>query len=172
MPPVIFRRGLDAREAVAGALANDYHSPLVEQVKAAGYRHQIGRLEVFLAREFGFCYGVDRAVDYAYQANHKFPGRRVFLTGGIIHNPHVNERLRAMGIRFLSDWPEWRSHLGAGDVVILPAFGVDVGTLGELEADRLHAGGHHLWLRAERVEERPAVRAGRVHLGHPRQGSP
>ena len=38
-----------------------------------------------------------------------------------------------MGIRFLSDWPEWRSHLGAGDVVILPAFGVDVGTLGELE---------------------------------------
>ena len=56
-----------------------------------------------LAREFGFCYGVDRAVDYAYQARKRFPDQRVFLTGEIIHNPHVNDQLRAQGIRFLSD---------------------------------------------------------------------
>ena len=58
-----------------------------------------------LAREFGFCYGVDRAVDYAYQTRSAFPDRSVFLTGEIIHNPHVNEKLRSMGIRFLTDAP-------------------------------------------------------------------
>ena len=83
-----------------------------------------------LAREFGFCYGVDRAVDYAYQTRERFPDRRVFLTGEIIHNPHVNDKLRAMGIRFLSDAPAKRSiALAADDVVILPAFGVTVAML-------------------------------------------
>ena len=81
-----------------------------------------------LAREFGFCYGVDRAVDYAYQTRERFPDRRVFLTGEIIHNPHVNEKLRAMGIRFLERRRRGRSiALGRDDVVILPAFGVTVG---------------------------------------------
>ena len=66
---------------------------------------QAGRLTVHLAREFGFCYGVDRAVDYAYQARSRFPDRQVYLTGEIIHNPHVNDRLRDQGVRFLSDEP-------------------------------------------------------------------
>src|SRR5438874_1172517 len=114
------------KEAVAGELAAAYHSKLVNQVRASDYRHVAGRLTVHLAREFGFCYGVDRAVDYAYQAVARFPGRSVFLTGEIIHNPHVNDRLRANGIRFLSD-PAERAHaLGAEDVVILPAFGITV----------------------------------------------
>ena len=114
------------KEAVAGELAAAYHSRLVEDVRAADFRYEAGRLTVHLAREFGFCYGVDRAVDYAYQARARFPGRNVFLTGEIIHNPHVNDRLRASGIRFLSD-PEERGHaLGPDDVVILPAFGVTV----------------------------------------------
>jgi 4-hydroxy-3-methylbut-2-en-1-yl diphosphate reductase len=69
---------------------------------------------------------VDRAVDYAYQARARFPGRNVFLTGEIIHNPHVNDRLRASGIRFLSDEEERSHELGPDDVVILPAFGVTV----------------------------------------------
>ena len=76
---------------------------IVEQIKADDFTHRAGRLTVHLAREFGFCYGVDRAVDYAYQTRERFPDRRVFLTGEIIHNPHVNDKLRAMGIRFLSD---------------------------------------------------------------------
>ena len=87
-----------------------------------------------LAREFGFCYGVDRAVDYAYQARQRFPRPAVFLTGEIIHNPHVNDQLRAQGIRFLSDAGETRDRLGAGDVVILPAFGVTVAMLAQLDA--------------------------------------
>ncbi len=114
------------KAAVAGELALAYHSTLVDQVRAGDYRHDTGRLTVHLAREFGFCYGVDRAVDYAYQAVARFPGRNVFLTGEIIHNPHVNDRLRASGIRFLSDAAERGRDLGPEDVVILPAFGITV----------------------------------------------
>jgi 4-hydroxy-3-methylbut-2-enyl diphosphate reductase len=124
--PLIFRKGLDMKEAVAGELAAAYHSTLVDRVRAEDYRHENGRLTLHLAREFGFCYGVDRAVDYAYQAVARFPGRNVFLTGEIIHNPHVNERLRASGIRFLSDPEERGRELAAEDVVILPAFGITV----------------------------------------------
>ena len=124
--PLIFRKGLDMKEAVAGELAAAYHSTLVDQVRAANYRHQKGRLTIHLAREFGFCYGVDRAVDYAYQAVARFPDRNVYLTGEIIHNPHVNDRLRASGIRFLSDPEERDRELGPDDVVILPAFGITV----------------------------------------------
>jgi len=134
MPSLIFRKGLDLKEAVADELASAYHSALVDQVRAAGHRHVAGRLTIHLAREFGFCYGVDRAVDYAYQARRRFPDRRVFLTGEIIHNPHVNDQLRAAGIRFLSDPGESVDRLDAGDVVILPAFGVSVGDMVRLEA--------------------------------------
>ncbi len=114
------------KEAVAGELAAAYHSRLVDDVRASDFRYDAGRLTIHLAREFGFCYGVDRAVDYAYQARARFPGRNVFLTGEIIHNPHVNDRLRASDIRFLSDPAEHGRALGPDDVVILPAFGVTV----------------------------------------------
>jgi 4-hydroxy-3-methylbut-2-en-1-yl diphosphate reductase len=127
--PLIFRKGLDMKEAVAGELAAAYHSKLVDRVRASDFRYESGRLTLHLAREFGFCYGVDRAVDYAYQARRRFPDRNVFLTGEIIHNPHVNHRLRAAGIRFLSDREEQRHEIAPEDVVILPAFGVSVGEM-------------------------------------------
>ena len=120
------------KEAVAGELAAAYDSAIVDRVRDHDYRFDAGRLTVHLAREFGFCYGVDRAVDYAYQARRRFPGRNVFLTGEIIHNPHVNERLRAAGIRFLSDPGERAERLGPDDVVILPAFGVTVSDMAQL----------------------------------------
>src|SRR6478672_4615093 len=122
------------KEAVAGELAAAYHSAIVDRVRANGFRHDSGRLTVHLAKEFGFCYGVDRAVDYAYQARRRFPGRNVFLTCEIIHNPHVNDQLRAAEIRFLSDPGERWETLGPGDVVILPAFGVTVGDMARLVA--------------------------------------
>ncbi len=133
MPPVIFRKGLDMKEAVASELAAAYHSKIVDAVREGGFTRHSGRLTVFLAREFGFCYGVDRAVDYAYQTRKRFPEKRVFLTGEIIHNPHVNDRLRAQGIRILTDPGEDATALGAEDVVILPAFGVSIGELARLE---------------------------------------
>ena len=129
MPSLIFRKGLDLKHAVAGMLADNYHSAIVERIKADNFTHRAGRLTVHLAREFGFCYGVDRAVDYAYQTRERFPDRRVFLTGEIIHNPHVNDKLRSMGIRFLTDEGEDSDTLSAEDVVILPAFGVTVAML-------------------------------------------
>jgi 4-hydroxy-3-methylbut-2-en-1-yl diphosphate reductase len=132
--PLIFRKGLDMKEAVAGELAAAYDSQLVDRVRADDHRYSSGRMTIHLAREFGFCYGVDRAVDYAYQARRRFPGRNVFLTGEIIHNPHVNERLRAEGIRFLSDPAERGRALGPEDVVILPAFGVTVTDMLQLTA--------------------------------------
>jgi 4-hydroxy-3-methylbut-2-enyl diphosphate reductase len=120
------------KEAVAAELAAAYHSSIVDAVRANGHRYESGRLTVHLAKEFGFCYGVDRAVDYAYQARRRFPGRHVFLTGEIIHNPHVNDRLRGAGIRFLSDAGESWAALGSDDVVILPAFGVSVADMTRL----------------------------------------
>ena len=117
------------KEAVAAELSEAYDSRLVDHVRESDYTFTSGRLTVHLAREFGFCYGVDRAVDYAYQARARFPGRNIYLTGEIIHNPHVNDRLRAQGIRFLSDPDERTDTLGADDVVILPAFGVTVGDM-------------------------------------------
>jgi len=133
MASLIFRKGLDLKDAVAARLAENYHSALVERIKAEDYTYRAGRLTVHLAREFGFCYGVDRAVDYAYQTRERFPDRAVHLTGEIIHNPHVNDKLRAMGIGFLSDSPESIDRLGPDDVVILPAFGVTVSTLQRLD---------------------------------------
>jgi 4-hydroxy-3-methylbut-2-enyl diphosphate reductase len=133
LPPLIFRKGLDLKHEVAGTLAESYHSDLVASIKDSGYRHVSGRLTIHLAREFGFCYGVDRAVDYAYQTRRRFPDRPVVLTGEIIHNPHVNEQLRAQGIRFLTDPGESIDALSAGDVVILPAFGVTIELLEALD---------------------------------------
>jgi len=133
LPPLIFRKGLDLKHEVAATLAESYHSELVASIKEHDYRYQSGRLTIHLAREFGFCYGVDRAVDYAYQTRKRFPDRPVVLTGEIIHNPHVNDQLRAQGIRFLTDPGESLDALTPDDVVILPAFGVTIELLEQLD---------------------------------------
>ncbi len=122
------------KAAVAAELAAAYDSTAVDDMRADGFVQQRGRLRLHLAREFGFCYGVERAVDYAYQTRKRFPDKRVCLTGEIIHNPHVNDRLRAQGIEILTDPGADASTLGPNDVVILPAFGVSISELVGLEA--------------------------------------
>jgi len=129
VPPLIFRKGLELKHEVSEILAQSYNSSLVSKIKENNFQFTEGRLTVHLAEEFGFCYGVDRAVDYAYQAHKRFPDRQIFLTGEIIHNPHVNEQLRSHGIRFLSDQNENIGALTPSDVVIIPAFGVTIRTL-------------------------------------------
>ncbi len=131
--PKLFRKGFGLRAEVLPLLAQSYHSALVDRLVAAGHTLEAGDVTFRLAKEFGFCYGVDRAVEYAYETRRKFPGRRIFLTGEIIHNPFVNEQLREMGIDFLSG--TYATGTGAEDltpedVVLLPAFGV---TTGEME---------------------------------------
>ncbi|HXK11151.1 MAG TPA: 4-hydroxy-3-methylbut-2-enyl diphosphate reductase [Vicinamibacteria bacterium] len=133
--PTYFRKGFNLKEQVRPVLAASYHSELVDRLKAMGYCARAGDVRVKLAREFGFCYGVDRAVEYAYEARERFPDRRIFLSGEIIHNPEVNGRIQALGIRILPDdgSPEVRyAGVEAQDVVILPAFGVPVAEMQHL----------------------------------------
>jgi 4-hydroxy-3-methylbut-2-enyl diphosphate reductase len=132
-----FRKGFGLKAAIEGQLTADYHSAVVEAFKANEYRLTAGFLTFRLARDFGFCYGVDRAVEYAYETRRQFPDRRLFLVGEIIHNPHVNARLREMGIEFLERSPAGGFDFGGvtpADVVILPAFGVTVGDFERLRA--------------------------------------
>jgi 4-hydroxy-3-methylbut-2-enyl diphosphate reductase len=133
LPAPVFRKGLNLKHAVAGALATDYHSQLIDEIKSSNFTWTSGRLVVHLATEFGFCYGVDRAVDYAYQTRARFPDRQVYLTGEIIHNPQVNNLLRRAGVAFLSDPGQSVEQVDAADVVILPAFGVTVEALQQLD---------------------------------------
>ncbi len=124
-----FRKGFGLKSEIEGQRSADYHSAVVEAIRAGGYRLKVGHLTFHLAREFGFCYGVDRAVDYAYEARARFPDKRLFLVGEIIHNPHVNRKMEEMGIAFLARGEDGSfdfSAVTADDVVILPAFGVTI----------------------------------------------
>jgi 4-hydroxy-3-methylbut-2-enyl diphosphate reductase len=137
MENTYFRKGFGLKNAIAGRLNADYHSAIVEAVKGNGYRFEAGPLTFRMAQEFGFCYGVDRAVEYAYETRTKFPDRRLFLVGEIIHNPHVNEKLRHMGITLLSHRHDGQfdfSQVTRDDVVIMPAFGVTVGDFQRLRS--------------------------------------
>ncbi|MGK7313276.1 MAG: 4-hydroxy-3-methylbut-2-enyl diphosphate reductase [Candidatus Longimicrobiales bacterium M2_2A_002] len=134
-----FRRGLGLKKEVQPVLDAEYASALVAQIRATeDNTATYGGITVRLAEEFGFCYGVDRAVDYAYQTAMKFPDRKKYLVGEIIHNPHVNQRMTDMGIEFIYPNDDGKfdfSHVTEDDVVILPAFGVtlhDFQTLKEI----------------------------------------
>src|ERR687896_2629574 len=128
-PDTYYRKGFGLKSAVQGTLDADYSGGLVDLLRERDRSLTIGDVTIRLAREFGFCYGVERAVEYAYQARRKFPDRRIFLVGEIIHNPHVNARLAEMGIEILlpSDGRFDFASLTPADVVILPAFGVTIG---------------------------------------------
>jgi 4-hydroxy-3-methylbut-2-enyl diphosphate reductase len=137
MENTYFRKGFGLKNEIAGRLTADYHSAIVEALKANDYCLKAGVLTFRLAREFGFCYGVDRAVEYAYETRTKFPDRRLFLVGEIIHNPHVNQKLGDMGITLLSQHAGGEfdfSTVTPDDVVIMPAFGVTIRDFERLRA--------------------------------------
>ena len=123
----IFHKGLGLKSEVKDPLQKDYKGWIVDLARANDFRLKAGDLTIRLAKELGFCYGVDRAVEYAYEARTRFPDRDIYITGEIIHNPYVNRRLENMGIRFL-DGPyataEKFGPVTGDDVVLLPAFGV------------------------------------------------
>lgn len=141
MEQTYFRRGFGLRKQIEPLIRSEYHSALVERLRARGYEDRWGTgdqaVTIRLAQEFGFCYGVDRAVEYAYETRTQFPGRRIFLLGEIIHNPHVNRRLTEMGVVFLEPDAAGRFDFGGitpEDVVILPAFGATVDDFRRLQA--------------------------------------
>ncbi len=138
MSSTYFRKGFGLKGAIEGQLSSHYSSVVVDQLRAGGYRLTAGPLSFRLAKEFGFCYGVDRAVEYAYETRTKFPDRRLFLIGEIIHNPHVNAQLTAMGITILARGADGAcdfSTITPEDVVIMPAFGVTVADFQQLRAN-------------------------------------
>ena len=134
-PKRINVRRPDIMEQVKAEVVTHYRSALVEHIRANGSKFAYGNTSVRLAKEFGFCYGVERAIDLAYAARRHFPAEQpVYILGEIIHNPHVNEQIRDMGVTFLTG-----SHkaadvddLGEGDPVVIPAFGTEVGIRDEL----------------------------------------
>ena len=132
-----FRKGFGLKADVQTELSSDYSGRIVDALRERDYTLTVGDVTIRLAKEFGFCYGVERAVEYAYQTRKKFPDRRLLLVGEIIHNPHVNDKLRAMGIEILEHRPDGEIDFGgirAEDVVILPAFGVTIAAFEALRA--------------------------------------
>lgn len=128
------RKGFGLKEAIKGDLHVYYHSGILQEIKEAGYAKTYGDVTVHLAKEFGFCYGVDRAVELAYETRRQFPDKRIFLTTEIIHNPLVNTNLRQLGVRFLSGPYQDGSldDVQPEDVVIVPAFGTTIPLLRQL----------------------------------------
>lgn len=125
-------RKFGLKDLVQPQLQQSYHSLLIDRIRENGFHLKEGRLDIYLAKEFGFCYGVERAIKYAYETRARFSDKRIFLTGEIIHNPRVNAELERMNVRFLSGAGGGTvsiDALGREDVVILPAFGLPVASL-------------------------------------------
>lgn len=146
------RSGFGLRAEVHDDIVGDFDSGLVQLIKASGGHYQSGRITFRLAQEFGFCYGVDHALDLAYETHVRFPDRRVYLTGEIIHNPMVNQQLEKMGYRFLKPGDE----IVSDDIVLIPAFGAPTHELQRLKdigcllVDTTCGSVVHVWKRVEK----------------------
>ena len=116
-----------------------YRSPLISAIKKKRKEQDrmkkdftpalldFGPLQIYLARHFGFCYGVENAIEIAFRTVEENPGKKIFLLSEMIHNPQVNEDLQAHGVQFLQDTYGKElipfEELTADDIVIIPAFG-------------------------------------------------
>ncbi len=125
----------DVMAAVQEQVEGHYRSEIVERIRAKGGVLSAGGVTIRLAKQFGFCYGVERAIDLAYAARKVFHDRRLFILGEIIHNPEVNRQIADLGIvNILNEKKEADvSDIGPEDAVIVPAFGTDVTTLARLK---------------------------------------
>src|SRR3989454_5685704 len=135
-PQKINLRRPDIMQAVQAQVLSHYRSELVDRIRARGHVLSADGLTIKLAKEFGFCYGVERAIDLAYAARKVFTEQPIYILGEIIHNPEVNDQIRDMGIKFLSGKEKNAEieDLKEGDVVIIPAFGTEVATMETLKA--------------------------------------
>lgn len=130
------RKGFGHSQKVKQILELEYQSPLIEQLRESNYIIQRGSVTIKLAKTFGFCWGVDRAIALAYEARQQFPNKRIWITNEIIHNPLVNLKLANLKINFIPakvNGDKDFSVIGSTDIVILPAFGAKVQELQFLE---------------------------------------
>src|SRR5438105_6640054 len=134
-PRKINLRTPDVMAKVQEQVESHYRSTVTERIRAGGGTLQVRDTTLLLAKQFGFCYGVERAIDLAYAAAKVFTDRRLFILGEIIHNPEVNEQIRALGIKNLigKNKEAEVDDLTPDDVVIVPAFGTDVATLARIK---------------------------------------
>ncbi|MBT9313361.1 4-hydroxy-3-methylbut-2-enyl diphosphate reductase [Leptothoe kymatousa] len=121
-------QGFGEKEQIATQMGEEYQSDLVQTIRDQGYTYTQGDVTIKLAKDFGFCWGVERAIAMAYEARQHFPSQRIWITNEIIHNPGVNQRLKEMNVGFIQviDGTKDFTVVGDGDVVILPAFGASV----------------------------------------------
>eukprot|EP00281_Chroomonas_sp_CCMP1168_P018361 CAMPEP_0206229518 /NCGR_PEP_ID=MMETSP0047_2-20121206/9748_1 /ASSEMBLY_ACC=CAM_ASM_000192 /TAXON_ID=195065 /ORGANISM="Chroomonas mesostigmatica_cf, Strain CCMP1168" /LENGTH=473 /DNA_ID=CAMNT_0053652839 /DNA_START=32 /DNA_END=1453 /DNA_ORIENTATION=- len=128
----------DSKKEVEGIMVEEFTSDLVKELREQSYVIEREGVTVKLAKSFGFCWGVERAVAMAYEARTFYKEDKIHITNEIIHNPGVNNRLREMGINFIN--PDTAtgvkdfSVVGEGDVVVLPAFGASLEEMQLLDA--------------------------------------
>lgn len=121
------RRGFkEVREGVEKSMEEQFKSQLVDELTSNDFVIEKDGVKVYLAKDFGFCWGVERSIALAYEAVEHFPGKTVHITNELIHNPEVNDKLHDMDVQFIEKLGEGKkdfSKVNDGDVVILPAFG-------------------------------------------------
>ncbi|CAH8274356.1 unnamed protein product [Arabidopsis lyrata] len=122
------RKGFGHKEETLKLMNREYTSDILETLKTNGYTYSWGDVTVKLAKAYGFCWGVERAVQIAYEARKQFPEERLWITNEIIHNPTVNKRLADMDVKIIpvEDSKKQFDVVEKDDVVILPAFGAGV----------------------------------------------
>jgi len=130
--PSFHRKGFkEVREGVESDMESQFQSGLIDELKTSDYSIQRDGVTVYLAKDFGFCWGVERSIALAYEAVAHFPDRTVHITNELIHNPEVNDKLKDLKVQFInkeegttgSQTKKDFSNISDGDVVILPAFG-------------------------------------------------
>src|SRR4029078_12057255 len=126
-PQKINLRRPDVMAEVQAQVLSHYRSDLVERIRANGHILSAGDLTIKLAKQFGFCYGVERAIDLAYAARKVYPEQPIYILGEIIRKPEENDQIRAMGIKFLAGKEKDADieDLKKDDIVIIPAFGTE-----------------------------------------------
>ena len=121
------RRGFkEVRDKVENTITEQYQSPLVDDLKSNNFVIEKEGVKVYLAKDFGFCWGVERSIALAYEAVEHYPDRKLHITNELIHNPEVNDRLTEMNVGLIEKLGEGKKDFDVvedGDVVILPAFG-------------------------------------------------
>ncbi|XP_009802660.1 4-hydroxy-3-methylbut-2-enyl diphosphate reductase, chloroplastic [Nicotiana sylvestris] len=123
------RKGFGHKEATLELLNQEYQSSdIIKKLKENGYEYTWGNVTVKLAEAYGFCWGVERAVQIAYEARKQFPTERLWITNEIIHNPTVNKRLEEMDVKNIpiEEGKKNFDVVDKDDVVVLPAFGAAV----------------------------------------------
>lgn len=122
------RKGFGRKEETLKLMNREYTSDIIKTLKENEYEFTWGNVTIMLAEAFGFCWGVERAVQIAYEARKQFPNEKIWITNEIIHNPTVNKRLEEMEVQNIpvGEGKKQFEVVNKGDVVILPAFGAAV----------------------------------------------